>query len=248
MKITSTAIAFVFLGALSAAGGPAPAHAEPPLPPPAAKPPAEPTLAERVAAVKQSFAGSQAVLRGYEWVETTVIVLKGEEKSRKQNRCFYGADGKLAKVALAEPAPEKPSHGLRGKIKEKKKEELADYMEEAASLVHKYLPPDHAKIQACADAGKASIQILEPGKRARLSFAGYLQPADVLSVDIDLTNNTILGTSVNSALGGGDPVALDVRFGKFPDGTIYTAESNLDAKAKNVRVTVTNDGYRKAGP
>ena len=116
-----------------------------------------PTLAERVAAVKQSFAQSQAALRKYEWIETTVVSLKGEEKSRKQNRCYYGAEGKLEKVPVAEPAPASPARGLRGKIKEKKKEELADYMEEAAALVHKYLPPDHAKIQACADAGKAAI-------------------------------------------------------------------------------------------
>jgi hypothetical protein len=250
MKTLRASLAATLFCAMGATGvTPTAARAEPPPPPPpAAKPAAAPTLAERVAAVKQSFAQSQATLRKYEWLETTVVSLKGEEKSRKQNRCYYGAEGKLEKVPLAEPAPAPPARGLRGKIKEKKKEELADYMDEAAALVHKYLPPDHVKIQACADAGKASILILEPEKRARLNFTGYLQPGDTLSVDIDLTNNTILGTGVSSALGNGDAVTLDVRFDKFPDGTIYTAESNLDAKAKNVKVTVTNSGYRRTGP
>ena len=40
---------------------------------------------DRVAALKQSMQDGQAKLRQYEWVETTIISLKGEEKARKQN-------------------------------------------------------------------------------------------------------------------------------------------------------------------
>ena len=117
-------------------------------------------------------------------------------------------------------------------------------MEEAGALVHRYLPPDPERIQRCTDAGKTSIHILEPNKRARVEFRDYLQPGDVLAVEIDLVNNHILGLGVTSALGE-DPVALAVRFDKFPDGTIYTAQSVLDAKAKHVNVVVENGGYRK---
>ena len=46
-----------------------------------------------VAALKRSLAQSQQNLRKYEWVETTSVSLKGEKKSRKQNRCYYGAEG-----------------------------------------------------------------------------------------------------------------------------------------------------------
>lgn len=221
--------------------------ATPPTPPPAA-PQSAPAPQERVAAIKGSFAQSQAALRKYEWVETTVVSLKGEEKSTKQNRCYYGAEGKLQKVLVSTTPEEKPGRGLRGKIKENKKEELTEYMEEAAALVHKYLPPESERIQACVQAGKAFIQVLEPGKRARIEFKDYLQPGDAFSVEIDLTNNTILGLTVASSLSKEkDPVTLTVQFGKFPDGTIYTAETKLDAKAKNVTVMVTNSGYRKTG-
>ena len=54
-----------------------------------------PTPEERVAALKKSLADSQAQLRRYQWIETTVISLKGEEKSRQQQNVYYGADGKL---------------------------------------------------------------------------------------------------------------------------------------------------------
>jgi hypothetical protein len=49
-----------------------------------------PAVEQRVAALKQSIAESQARLRKYEWIETTIISLKGEEKDRKEQRCYYG--------------------------------------------------------------------------------------------------------------------------------------------------------------
>jgi hypothetical protein len=58
-----------------------------------ARPQATPTAQERVAALKQSMQESQTKLRQYEWTETTIISLKGEEKNRTQKRCYYGADG-----------------------------------------------------------------------------------------------------------------------------------------------------------
>jgi hypothetical protein len=36
------------------------------------------TVDQRVAAIKQSLAQSQAALKTYEWIETTVVSLKGE--------------------------------------------------------------------------------------------------------------------------------------------------------------------------
>lgn len=62
------------------------------------------TTEERVAAFKQSLQESQAKIRQYEWIETTVVSLKGEEKSRSQNRCYYGADGIVQKVAIEQEA------------------------------------------------------------------------------------------------------------------------------------------------
>ena len=130
----------------------------------------QPSVSERVAALKATVAASQIILKQYEWIETTVVSLKGDEKSRKQERCYYGADGKVQKIEVsASPAPAK-KRGLRGKIIENKKEELTDYMKQAVALVKTYVPPDPVKIQAAKDAGKVSIEVLEPGKRARLNF------------------------------------------------------------------------------
>src|SRR6185369_7425879 len=106
------------------------------------------------------------------WVETTSISLKGEEKSRKQQRCYYGADGKLQKIAMGTPAPAPappaPSGGRSGRLKakvvENKKDEMKDYMEKAASLIQQYLPPKPEDIQRAKDAGKVKADTSTPGR------------------------------------------------------------------------------------
>jgi len=208
----------------------------------------QPAAAERVAALKASLAASQAALRQYEWIETTVVVVKDEEKSRTQKRCYYGADGKLTKVLLTQPAPEPQKRGLRGKIAESKKEEMADYMHEAVNLVRQYVPPDQARIQAVKDAGKVSIQLIDPGKRARLTFSDYLKSGDSLAMDMDLTNNLPVAANVNSYLDSQkEPVMLLVKFGTLNEGITYVSGAVLDAPGKSLKVVIENSGYRKMG-
>ena len=206
----------------------------------------QPTAAERAAQLKATMDASQAVLRQYEWIETTVVSLKGEEKSRKQQRCYFGADGGLQKVELSSTPPPAKKRGLRGKIAESKQEEMTDYMKNAVALVKAYVPPNPAKIQAAKDAGKVSIDVLEPGKRARLNFRDYQKPGDNLAVEVDLASNRPLGVKVATYLEDAkDVVSLNVRMGQLNDGTTYPSDVTLDGKAKKLTVAVKNSGYRK---
>ena len=205
----------------------------------------QPTAQERVVALKASLAASQAVLKQDQWVETTVVSLKGEEKSRQMNRCYHGADGKLQKIPLTTPAPQKKKRGLRGKIAESKKEEMTDYMKDAVALVKMYVPPDQARIQAAKDAGKLSVTPLS-GQRARLTFADYLKTGDRLALDLDLASSRPLEAKVSTYLDSQkDPVTLDVRFSTLDNDATYAANVMLEAKGKNLSVTVENSGYRR---
>ena len=208
----------------------------------------QPTAQERVAALKASLAASQALLKKYEWIETTVISLKGDEKSRKQERCYYGVDGKVQKVLLTAPAPQEKKRGLRGRIAEKKKEELTDYMKDAVALVKQYIPPDQARVQMAKDAGKVSISPL-PGQQARLTFADYVKAGDSLTLTLDLAGNRPLEAKVSTYLDDAkdEPVTLDVKFNTLPDNATYASTIALDAKAKKLTVNVTNSGYRPVG-
>jgi hypothetical protein len=205
---------------------------------------------DHVALLKASLQRGQALIREYEWIETTVITLKGDEKARKQNRCYYGADGRVQKVAVGGTPPPQQSSGRRGgrikqRVVDKKKAEMQDYMERAAQLIHLYVPPAPAQIQAARDAGGIAVRP-QPGGRVRLEIARYLQPGDSLSLDIDAGANRLLGLGVKTYLGTPeDPVALAVAMGGLPDGATYAARTTLDAPAKNIRVVIENSGYRR---
>lgn len=208
----------------------------------------QPTPQERVVALKASLAASQAILKQYEYVETTVVSLKGDEKSRQMNRCYYGADGKVQKVPLTAPPPEKKMRGIRGKIAESKKEEMTDYMKEAVALVKKYLPPEPVLIQQAKDAGKVAVSPL-PNQRVRLTLTDYLKPGDSFALDVDLANNRPQEAKVSTYLDDSkdEPVTLDVKFSTLPNNATYAASIALEAKAKNLNVTVENSGYRLTG-
>ena len=204
-------------------------------------------MEERVAALKQLVARDQQNIRQYEWIETTVITLKGEEKSRQQKQCYYGAEGSLQKVEVSATPPPKKKRGLRGRVAENKKEELTDYMKQAVALVKTYVPPDPAKIQAVKDAGKVSLDLPGGGKGARVNLRDYAKPGDVLSVEVDPASNRVMGLTVATYLDDAkDTVTLDVRFSALQDGTGYPATEVLVANAKNLSVNVTNSGYRKS--
>jgi hypothetical protein len=209
------------------------------------------TPEQRVTALKQSLADSQGRLRKYEWIETTIISLKGEEKARSEKRCYYGADGKIQKLEIAE-APEAkaaPKGGrrdgkLKAKIVENKKSDMQEYMERASALVHQYVPPDPAQVQKVKDAGRLAITPLDQG-RVGIAFKDYLQAGDQLTVVVNAKANNLGSLIVATYLDKPeDVVALDVAFGTLSDGTSYTAQTTLDAKAKNIRVVIQNSGHR----
>ena len=207
---------------------------------------------DHVAALKQSLQQGMAKIRQYEWVETTIISLKGEEKSRKQSRCYYGADGKVQKTSLDQaPPPEQAQSGggrrggrMKQKVVENKRDEMKDYMERAGALIHRYVPPDPAQIQAAKDAGRIATKP-QAGGRVRLVISQYLQAGDSLTIDLDPATNRLLGLGVNTYLDKPDEsVTLAVQMNTLPDGAVYAAQTTLDAKAKKITVVVQNSGYR----
>ncbi len=66
---------------------------------------------DKVAALKTSLAANEKLQQQYRWVETTVVSIKGEEKSRIQKQCFYGPDGKVQKQQLTAPPPQEEAPG-----------------------------------------------------------------------------------------------------------------------------------------
>ncbi len=212
---------------------------------------------DQSAAIKEALAKNQAALRQYTWIETTTISLKGEVKKKEQKQCSYGPDGKVQKVPLpGQAAPQQAQEkggGRRGgrlkeEIVENKVEELKDYMEQAAALVHQYVPPDPQKIQAAQGAGNVSVQ--PAGGVTTLNVKSYVKPGDSLALGFDPAAKAMRSYAVQSYVEKpkDDDLSLTVKFNSLPDGTTYPETVVLDVTAKKVVVNITNSGYKKATP
>jgi len=207
---------------------------------------AQADVKETVAIIKTNLVDSKERLKTYEWIETTTTFVKGEQKSKKQNQCYYGVDGKLVKVETGGSTPEKSKGGLRGKAIQNKKEDMAEYISKAIKEVQTYLPPDPEKIQKIYGAGRTSIHVLEPGKKFKLDFLEYNKPGDVLSVTVDKEKKIILAIAVKTYIDNkDDKVNFDIKYNTLPDGTQYPDKTALEATAKNVKIVIENSGYKK---
>jgi hypothetical protein len=234
-------------GAQPAASQPAPAASQPA---PAASQPAAPATPENkdhVAAVKQSLQSSMAALRQYQWIETTIVSMKGEEKSRTQNNCAYGPDGKVQKTPLAPAAEEEKKKGLRGKAVEKKKGEISDAVKEAMALIKQYVPPDPARIQAAKVGGRVMVSTPDPAGQIHVVIKDYLKAGDSITMDVNAASDRIAGVTVATFTEKKDPVGLKLTYGALEDGTLYPAKTQLDIPSQNLMLGTENASYKKIG-
>jgi hypothetical protein len=200
-----------------------------------------------VAMIKKNLADSKAKLKKYEWIETTTVFVKGEQKSVKQKQCYYAVDGKLTKVETGGSNQEKKKGGLRGKIVENKKEEMSDYVKKAIAKIQTYLPPSATKIQKIYGEGKTTVQILEPNNKFKLNFPDYNEAGDILSVSINKPKQKIMVLDVSTSVD--DPkekVVFNITYGDLPDGTQYAAKTVLGVSKKDLKIVIENSGFKNA--
>jgi len=208
---------------------------------------AQADMQETIGMIKKNLTDSKETIKKYEWIETTTTFYKGEQKSVKQNQCYYSVDGKLTKVETGGSAQAKAPGGLKGKIVANKKEDMADYIKAAIAKIQTYLPPDAGKIQQIYAAGNATIQVLEPGKKFKLSFPDYNEKGDMLSISVNKENQKIMALDVSTSVD--DPaqkVVFNITYNDLPDGTQYAGSTTLDAQAKQVKIVIVNSGFKKA--
>jgi hypothetical protein len=208
---------------------------------------AQADMQENVAMIKKNLTESKAKMKMFEWIETTTIFLKGEQKKVIQKHCYYSLDGQLTKVETGGTSDSKKPGGIRGKIADNKKEDLSDYMKKAIEKIQTYMPPDPEKIQAVYGAGMVSIQILEPNKKIKLSFPDYNEKGDLVTVSIDKVALKIMALSVSTTVDDPKQLAVfNVTYKDLPDGTQYPAITILDAKEKDLKIVIENSGFKNA--
>ena len=206
--------------------------------------PQNPELQEKLAAVKAVAAENKQQLRQYQWIETTQLTLKGDQKPPTENSCQYGPDGQVQKTPIG-PPPEQPSGGrLKERIIEKKKAEIKDYMQDVKAVLAMYVPPDPQRMQQAYQAGNVALNPV-PGA-VNLVFTNYAQQGDKMTLTFDTAAKKITSMNINTYMGETkDVVTLNVQMATLPNGPNYAQQTVLDATAKELVVTTTNSNYQK---
>ncbi|QNI33846.1 hypothetical protein H7849_08020 [Alloacidobacterium dinghuense] len=201
---------------------------------------------ERVAQLKQSLAANRQALTKYEWTQTTQVNLKGQTTKDDTYTCRYGPDGQVQKTLLG-PSPiqqkQIPTSGIKGKIAQKKVAEMQDYTSRLKSLISHYAPPNPEMIQNAVRAGNVSVN--PQGGVVSLIFTNFYKSGDKVTFGFNPAAKKLVSYDVNTWLDDpqNDIVTMTNQFASLPNGVTYLNTTVLNAQAKQIQVTTTNDNY-----
>jgi hypothetical protein len=208
------------------------------------------TLQLRVAELKQSMTENRAKLQKYQWIETTLVAIKGKNRKIEQSACRYGPDGQVQKAPIGPPQDPQNEHGgLSGRVAQKKKTgEIGDYMDRLKSLISHYASLDSQAMQAAFQSGKANLNLSSAGT-ALLTFTDYYKPGDQISFTLSAATKKLQSYDVNTYLDDPkkDLVTVTNAFSSLPDGTRYLQQTVLNARSKQIEIRMTNSDYTAAG-
>jgi len=202
-------------------------------------------LQEKLMALKQAAAANKQRLMQYQWVETTQLTLKGEQKPERVYQCSY-VNGQVQKVPLGAPPQQQDKRGLRGRVIEKKTDEMKAYMQQVQSLLSLYVPPNPQLMQQAFQKKDVSLDKTMGGSGVNLVFKNYAKQGDQMTIGFDTATKKISTINVNTYMDNPqDAVTLAVQMASLPDGTNYAAQTVLNATAKQIQVTTNSANYAK---
>ena len=203
-------------------------------------------LQQKLMAMKQAAAANKQRLKQYQWVETSQITLKGEQKPERVYQCSYGPNGQVQKVPMGAQPQQQQQRGLRGRVVEKKTEEMKDYMQQVQSLLSLYVPPNAELMQQAFQKKNVSLDKNMGASGVQLVFSNYAKQGDQMTVGFNTATKKITTINVNTYMDDPkDAVTLSVQMASLPDGTNYAQQTVLNATAKQMQVTTTSTNFAK---
>src|SRR5260370_10367406 len=207
-----------------------------------------PAAQQKMAAVKESVTRNQAELRQYTWTEQIQISFDNEVRKTEESLCHYGPDGRVERTPLGSPALGKASRAILGRIEERAKDEVFEFLQQAKALIHSYFPPSAQLMERSFARGNASIGQTGLGT-VELQFDNYLKPGDSLAFDFQSADRRMSRLNVNTYMDKpSEPLTLEVVFDSPPDGTNCPVTEILNAPSRRLRVTLPNSTYQTLLP
>ena len=150
----------------------------------------------------------------------------------------------MQKTVVQEPPPAQKKPGLRGKVVEKKKEEMKEELEAGDRSRAPVRAAGRRLIEVVIGAGKASLAQQGPGLVA-LKFPDYLKAGDALTLTLDPALKAMRQIGVATYMDDpSKPVTLQVQMASLPDAS-YPGSVTLAIPASQIEVRITNSNYQK---
>jgi hypothetical protein len=195
---------------------------------------------KKLAQLQQAQQENAKQLRQYSWKSRTEIRKDGESKSTQLYLVRYGVDGTLQQTLIGgTPPPSIPTHGLRGLIAKRRKEEFMKTLDGLGALAKSYgnLAPE--KMQHFM--ANASIAPETNAQKMLLRIQGrdVLQPGDSMTLYLDAATRRQRRVEIQTTYDD-KPVRIVSEFQDLPCGPTFMAHSVVDYPSKELAISTDN--------
>lgn len=181
-------------------------------------------------------------LRQYSWKSRAEVRKGGETKSTQLYLVRYDADGAVQQTLVSNTAQPIPTHGLRGFVAKRKKEEFVELLEGLGALAKSYgaLPPE--RMQRFVAGAAVTPEKTARGALVRLEGRDVLQPGDSMTVWLDAATRRQRRAEVQTTFKG-KSVRVVSEFKDLTDGPTHLARSVVEYPSRELSITTENFDY-----
>ncbi len=201
--------------------------------------------------IEQKIAQAQLrnaeALRQYTWKSRTEIQQGGETKSVQLALVRYDMYGALQRTPMSSTSQPPPSgRGLRGRIVEKKRDEVKDTLNRLQALAASYgdLPP--SKMQRFMATATVSPEMGVQRSWLRATGNDLLEHGDSMTLWVDTATHKMRKVEVRTTLDR-MPVRVVSEFQDLSEGPTYAARSVIEYPSERLTVIAENFDYQRAG-
>lgn len=195
--------------------------------------------------IAQAQQQNAAALRQYEWKSRTEIRKGGETKNVQVALVRYDSYGTTQKTTISStPQQQLPTHGLRGLIAQKKKEDFMDKLEGLGALARSYseLSPD--AMQRFMAGASITPDMNPQQKMFRVSGGNVLQPGDSMTLWVDAATRKQRRVEIQTTLDR-KPVRIVSEFQDLPGGPTHMSRSMVDYPREEITLITENFDYAR---
>jgi hypothetical protein len=185
-------------------------------------------------------------LKQYSWKSRTEVKKAGDTKNVQLNLMRYDVQGVLQKTPISStPQQQLPTHGLRGRIAQKKKGDFIEMLETLASLARSYgeLSPEKSQ-RFMASTVVVPETSAQQQKLLRIKGNDVLQPGDSMTVWVDAATRMMRKVEIQTALEK-KLVRIVSDFQNLPQGPTYMARSVIEYPGEELTVITENFDYER---